>query len=515
MFNEQDLQQIKIKGIDIQTIEKQFEYFRTGFPWIRLVRPATHGDGIFVFNGEDRNYFLTLYDQHFRQNKILKFVPASGAASRMFKKLFEFLETNDGEEVPMEVISKDKSPDSIFQFLTNLSKFAFYQDLKAALREKNHELSDLLSGGKYKIIIRELLTGIPDYAALPKALLKFHSYPEGSRAAMEEHLVEAAHYATDGLRIARIHFTVSPEHLEKFREKMRKVSGYYEKKFRVDYDVSYSIQEPSTDTIAADLNNEPFRSDNGELLFRPAGHGALLQNLAAPDADIIFIKNIDNIVPDRLKQETYLYKRLLGGYLIYMRDFVHGFLDKAHSGVLTPEEIREAVAFAREKLMLSLPENFESYELGRVREELVRQFDRPMRVCGMVKNEGEPGGGPFWTIDSSGRISLQIVESAQIDMKNEVQKDIAAGATHFNPVDLVCCIKNYRGKKFELANFVDETTGLISIKSSGGRELKAQELPGLWNGSMAGWLTVFIEVPLITFNPVKTINDLLRNEHQS
>ncbi|MGE5425244.1 MAG: DUF4301 family protein [Syntrophothermus sp.] len=507
MLKASDLLQIKSKGIDTKVIERQLENFRNGFPWIDLVKPATPGQGIFTFSGEERNFFLTLYDQHFRQNKILKFVPASGAASRMFKKLFEYLENENKDE-------NENDQDSVNYFLKNLDHFAFYGDLKAALEKKGTPVETLMNSGQTKVIIRELLTGEMEYAHLPKALLKFHYYPDGARVAMEEHLVEAAHYATDADRVARIHFTVSPEHQKKFDEKLRKVLRKYETRFKVSYDISFSIQEPSTDTVAVDMDNEPFRTEDGQLLFRPAGHGALLENLAKPDADIIFIKNIDNIVPDRLKQETYLYKRLIGGYLIYLRDFVHGFLEKADNGVLTPEEVMEALEFAKTRLMLSLPE-LEKKDVATIKMELVTLFNRPIRVCGMVKNEGEPGGGPFWVRDHDGRTSLQIVESAQINMKDEVQKKISESATHFNPVDLVCCIKNYKAKKFELANFVDESTGLISKKSAGGKEIKAQELPGLWNGSMAGWLTVFVEVPIITFNPVKTINDLLRNEHQS
>lgn len=503
------------KARNSEIIEKQLENFRKGFPFINLVRHAGTGDGILELQGEKRNFFLTYFDQHFRHYRMLKFVPASGAASRMFKKLFEFLDMEDGNEVPLEKISNEKTPDSVYQFITNIRKFAFYEDLDMALQSEGTSVDKLIEQGQYKKLIRELLLGTGmSYAQLPKALLKFHKYQDGSRVAAEEHLVEAAHYSVDACRVARIHFTVSPEHISSFNLKLKEVTGKYSARFNSQYEISYSVQQSSTDTIAVDMDNNPLRNADGSLVFRPAGHGALLQNLAIPDADIIFIKNIDNVVPDRLKSETYIYKRLIGGYLLWIKKFVHDFLLKAENGSLNSHDIADAIKFSREHLMLSLPEGIDNLEDSKIIEELKEKLDRPIRVCGMVKNEGEPGGGPFWVRDKEGNLSLQIVESAQVDMKNDAQKKILEASTHFNPVDIVCCIKNYKGHSFNLNNFVDETTGLISVKSSGGREIKAQELPGLWNGSMAGWITVFIEVPVVTFNPVKTINDLLRDEHQ-
>jgi len=326
--------------------------------------------------------------------------------------------------------------------------------------------------------------------------------------------VEAAKYVRDSRNTASIHFTLSPEHTEKFNDRILHVLAGYEHSLEVKFDISYSIQKSSTDTLAVDEANLPFRNPDGSLLFRPAGHGALLQNLGDIDADIIFVKNIDNIVPDHLKGPTFEYKKLIGGYLMQARDRINNFLTKAEKGGLSAEELNETIVFAREMLMIPFPSGTETLNTAEKQSLLVSKLNRPVRVCGMVKNEGEPGGGPFWVLDDHGNESLQIVESSQVDMRNDQQKDILQSSTHFNPVDLVCSIRDYKGNKFKLQDFVDESTGLISLKSSGGKTLKAQELPGLWNGSMADWITVFVEVPIITFNPVKTVNDLLRKEHQ-
>ncbi len=515
MLSNLDHLQIEAKDIEPETIRKQLENFRKGFPHIRLERHAGVGDGIMKFEGEKRNFFLTYYDQHFRHYKIQKFVPASGAASRMFKKLFEFLDKEGDDEVSMEIIEKDQGSDSVYRFIKRIRNFAFYNDLDHVLKETGTSVQGLIDSGEYKKLIRALLIGEKlGYAELPKALIKFHSYPDGARVAAEEHLIEAAHYASDGCRTARIHFTVSPGHIRKFDEKMKMATEKYSSALNTVFEITHSFQQSSKDTIAVDMENNPVRNPDGSLLFRPAGHGALLQNLMIPDADIIFIKNIDNIVPDRLKNETYTSKKLIGGYLLWIRAFIFSFLKKAENGSLSEEEILAAVKFAEENMLLSFSPDLIKKEREIILEELKTRFNRPIRICGMVKNEGEPGGGPFWVKDEAGKISLQIVESAQIDMNNEIQRKILASSTHFNPVDLVCCIKNYHGQKFILADFVDDSTGLISVKSFGGREIKAQELPGLWNGSMAGWITIFVEIPIITFNPVKTINDLLRDEHQ-
>jgi hypothetical protein len=408
----------------------------------------------------------------------------------------------------------DQGFNSVYYFITHLKQIAFFNDLSSLLANSGKSINQLLEYHEYTAIIENILSvnGL-NYSNLPKALLKFHKYQDGSRTAAEEHLVEAASYTRDNAKIARIHFTISPEHQDKFLALLTNVKRKYEVMFDVTFDISFSIQKASTDTIAVDDHNRPLRNTDGTLLFRPGGHGALLENLNEIDADLIFIKNIDNIVPDHLKSTTVQYKKVLGGYLLYLKDAVSGFLAKLISQNIDPEELKIIVDFAKSNLFLDFPTDFSVHPFIDQVNFLIKLLNRPIRVCGMVKNEGEPGGGPFWVTGDARQLSLQVVESSQIDLKDPEQKTIVDHSTHFNPVDLVCSTRNFEGTPFDLKEFVDENTGFISLKSSGGKTLKAQELPGLWNGAMAKWITIFVEVPVITFNPVKTVNDLLRNEH--
>ncbi|MCX6251758.1 MAG: DUF4301 family protein [Bacteroidetes bacterium] len=516
MLTPQDLLQVKEKGIDPVTIEKQLETFRKGYTPVRLSRAAITGDGILSFPEAERKNLVGYFNQHCNNQRIVKFVPASGAATRMFKHLFEFRQKYGTSSFGYEEYLKDQGFNSVYSIINNLEKFAFYEDLQKVIRAEGKDLPELIRNRDFNSIIDHLLTdrGL-DYGNLPKALIRFHNYNEGARIAAEEHLVEAARYAKNGTGDANLHFTLSPEHMPKFKEKINEVLHGYETKFNVKFRISYSIQKPSTDTIAVDMDNEPFRLPSGTLLFRPAGHGALIENLNDIEADIIFVKNIDNIVPDPLKGTTVEYKKLLGGYLLMIRDRVFDFLRKSEAGSLPEKEIDTMVIFSIEKLLIEFPKDILSLPAEDKLKILRQKLNRPIRVCGMVKNEGEPGGGPFWVTQDDGSESLQIVESSQMDLTDESQKKIAETATHFNPVDLVCSTKDFRGNTFNLHDYVDESTGFISIKSSGDKNLKALELPGLWNGAMADWITVFVDVPIITFNPVKIINDLLRKEHQS
>jgi len=515
MFSQQDIQQFKSLGISLETIEKQINYFRTGFPFIKLDGAARIKDGILQFDDHEKDFFISYFNSNTNKISIKKFVPASGAASRMFKNLFEFRENNRDISCDYDKYLNDKTFDPVFAFIKNIEKFAFYKDLCNSISSGGNTISDLLRNNEFGLIIDYLLSdkGL-DYSNLPKALLKFHDYQDGSRVAFEEHLVEAAIYASNGTGPARIHFTLSPEHIEKFRNKQKQVIRKYQDLFQIDFQINHSIQEKSTDTIAVDENNIPFRNPAGDLLFRPGGHGALLKNLNDINADIIFIKNIDNIVPDRLKGPTVEYKKLIGGYLLFIRNYIFEFLEKSEKNQLSDEDIVLMTDFLKDKLFFKIPENFSSDSFNDRKTFLNNAVNRPIRVCGMVKNEGEPGGGPFWVVDKTGTRSLQIVESSQVDPENENQRKLLHVSTHFNPVDLVCSIKDYRGQTFNLENFVDPDTGFIAFKSSGGKVIKAQELPGLWNGAMAKWITIFVDVPIITFNPVKTVNDLLRKEHQ-
>ena len=435
---------------------------------------------------------------------IVKFVPASGAASRMFKNLFEFLSAE-----------YDKPTTKFEQaFFDGIKDFAFYDDLNVACqRTAGKDIPGLMEEGNYKAVVAALLeTAGLNYGALPKGLLKFHKYPEGSRTPLEEHLAEGALYARNAAGNVNVHFTVSKEHLPYFKQLVSEKQSDYEKKFNVKYSVSFSEQKPSTDTIAADMQNEPFR-DNGKLVFRPGGHGALIENLNDIDADVIFIKNIDNVVPDKIKDSTVLFKKIIGGVLISLQQQIDKYVELLESGKYTMDNVREIITFVQQKLFIRNPETkiFEDSDLVVY---LLKKLRRPIRVCGMVKNVGEPGGGPFLAYNRDGSYSLQILESSQIDLKNPESKAMFEASTHFNPVDLVCAVKNRKGEKYNLPDFVDKNTGFISLKSKNGKELKALELPGLWNGAMSDWNTVFVEVPISTFNPVKTVNDLLREQHQ-
>lgn len=516
MFTQNDQKLFQAKGIDIDTIEQQIDNFKSGFPFVELIAPATIDKGIRIFSEQEIEKLLSFYDKNSEDYEILKFVPASGAASRMFKLLFEFHEAYKKDDSGKAIFESDKSFNSVFNFISNIHKFAFYSDLKQILAANDIDLESSLKDGDYATIIEYLLEdkGL-GYANLPKALLKFHNYEDGSRMAMEEHLVEGAEYCQNSDGRVAIHFTVSPEHADRFIEEINHVKDKYETLFDVTYELTFSIQKSSTDTIAVDIKNKPFRDENDNIVFRPGGHGALIENLNDREGEVIFIKNIDNIVPDSLKPSTYQYKRVIGGYLMELRDKIFSYLDRLEDGNISDNELKKIIVFAKEKLYLQTSEDFD--ELSKIEKVdiLFTKLNRPIRVCGMVKNEGEPGGGPFWIRNTDGEVSLQIVESSQIDIENPEQKDIFSKSTHFNPVDLVCYVRDFNGEQFDLREFVDPSTGFISVKSKDGRELKAQELPGLWNGAMADWTTVFVEVPILTFNPVKTINDLLRKEHQA
>ncbi|MEI6574740.1 MAG: DUF4301 family protein [Bacteroidota bacterium] len=515
MLTKKDLQQLKEKGISPETLNHQLQNFQDGFPYVKLQRPAIINDGIRVLKEIEANLFSDEYEDNTRDLKLIKFVPASGAASRMFKSLFEFTEWFDRTEQAFDKLNADRGFQSIHYFLYHLENFAFYDELRYAMAKDNLDLVASLDCGDYNTIIEYLLSakGL-DYGSLPKGLLRFHSYPEGNRTSIEEHLVEGAMYARNVDGRIHIHFTLSPEHIAKFDALISTVIEKYEMLFDAKYVITHSIQKPSTDTLAVELDNEPFREVDGSLLFRPAGHGALLENLNDLDADIVFIKNIDNVVPDKSKAIPRIYKRALASILIKLKEQTNKYLNVMAVVQVSALRLTEIATFAAHDLSIQLPAGFNKMEDVIQQKILFDLLDRPIRICGMVKNVGEPGGGPFWVTDAHGNTSLQVVESSQVNINDAPQQAIFNGATHFNPVDLVCTLKDYRGQKFDLQCFVDPETGFISTKSKDGRALKAQELPGLWNGAMAKWTTLFVEVPIVSFNPVKTINDLLREEHR-
>ncbi|MDR0969475.1 MAG: DUF4301 family protein [Lentimicrobiaceae bacterium] len=514
-LNEKDRILLDSKAITESQVNEQIERFKKGYSFVNLYAPALISKGIIRLNTLELNEMISFFDANKGFYTITKFVPASGAASRMFKNLYAFIEKYKDTPIPDDFLLQENPPfDSPENFFINLQNFAFYDDLKSCLSEKGMDIEQLIAKKELVKIVQTLLEDGLEYGHAPKALLKFHRYEDRNRFAVEEHLVEAATYARSNENIAKLHFTISPEHREAFERIVAETKSIYEKKFGITYDISFSEQKPSTDTIAVDLNNEPFRNDNGSLLFRPAGHGALIENLNDLKEEIIFIKNIDNIVPDRLKEDTFKYKKAIGGYLLYVQQKTSKYLELLADGNVTEDELAEIVEFSKERMLIDLPIYFGTFSEIEKIDFLFSKLNRPIRVCGMVKNEGEPGGGPYWVKSPEDEISLQIVESSQMDLQKESQEKIFHEATHFNPVDLVCSTYDFTGEKFDLTVFVDERTGFISVKSKDGRDLKAIELPGLWNGAMADWNTIFIEIPIITFNPVKTINDLLRPNHQ-
>jgi hypothetical protein len=503
MLTESDIEQIEGQGLTVDDVELQFEHFRKGFPTIKLVSPAILEKGIKILTEEDETRMTFVFENSLSSGlTTTKFVPASGAASRMFKNLFSFLDNATDEETAEGIISQDEFMNTFF---TNIEKFAFYKHLIKITQNPNNKIE----------LVRNLLSeeGL-GYALKPKGLLAFHKYGETFRTPIEEHLVEAASYCAGSNGLARVHFTVSPEHQTGFEELLARVRNEYQKRFGLQFEITFSHQHKSTDTIAVDLQNEPFRDSDGKLVFRPGGHGALIENLNELEADVIFIKNIDNVVPDHLKAETKRYKKVLAGLLVSVQNKIYTYLDKLDK--LNSSEnndlIKSIDAFLRKELFIQYENNFTDNEqkIAFFRSKL----SRPLRVCGMVRKEGEPGGGPFMAINSDNTISPQIVEMDQIDLTDEKQMELLSQSTHFNPVDLICSIKDYKGKKYDLIQFRDSETGFISSKTQNGQELKALELPGLWNGAMSDWNTIFVEVPAITFNPVKTINDLLRPQHQ-
>ncbi len=505
MLTQQDLKQLAQKGISEQQIETQLGQFKTGFPFLKLEAAAAIGRGIMAPDAEQGKQYIAAWQQYKAEGKrVVKFVPASGAASRMFKDMFAFVDAD--YDVPTTDFEK--------KYFDHIEKFAFYDELDAACQKNNGKgIKALLAEGNYKAVAANMLKaeGL-NYGQLPKGLLLFHNYPEGPRTPMEEHLVEGALYAASNGE-AHVHFTVSHEHMELFKQKVAQKADLYAQKYGIKYDITFSEQKPSTDTVAANPDGTPFRNSDGSLLFRPGGHGALIENLNEIDADVIFVKNIDNVVPDRLKGDTVEWKQIIAGVLVTLQQKAFEYLRLLDTGKYTHEQLEQIIRFVQQDLCCRKAD-IKELEDAELVIYLRKKLNRPMRVCGVVKNVGEPGGGPFLTYNQDGTVSLQILESSQIDKSNKEYMEMFTKGTHFNPVDLVCAVKDYQGKPFDLPKYVDPTTGFISQKSKNGKELQALELPGLWNGAMSDWSTVFVEVPLSTFNPVKTVNDLLREQHQ-
>lgn len=512
-YTKEDLKNFKHRNIKAEEIDRQLANFKNGFDYVTLTEPATVDNGIIRITPEEEERLLTNFEQVRQKYDLLKMVPASGSATRMFKDLFTFLETYQGTEEEFLEFVQQKSAGSMYEFFRKMEELPFYNRLAAALWHDGKDINKMLAKREFNEILKYILgkKGL-NYGNTPKGLVDFHIYRDFVRTAFDEHIVEGALYCNNG-KVSHLHFTVSEEYLNLFNARLKKVTKVFEKMFNVKYDVTFSVQKPATDTVSIDANGEILRDEEGKIVFRPGGHGALIHNLNELKADIIFIKNIDNVIPDRSKGDTVKYKELLAGTLLDIQHKVFGYislLDKKP----TDEQLQEIEAF-----MPSIGYKEAEGKTFKDRKERIKHLhqllDRPIRICGMVRNEGEPGGGPFWVKTKDGSSRLMIIESAQINLKDKEQKKIFDHSTHFNPVDLVCGVKNHKGKKFDLEKFIDPGQGFITNKSYKGKDIKVQELPGLWNGAMSNWITVFVEVPLTTFTPVKTVFDLFRFEHRN
>lgn len=508
-LTENDLLILSKKGISEKKVNEQIESFKEGIPFVQLVNAATVGKGLSKFTVEEEKQLINKFDSSQKELSLLKFVPASGAASRMFKALFNFLDTYNPAEESLESYFERTNDLALKAFSEGLTDFSFYGIVSKRISGKAASKDE-----EIYLFVKEMMSEEAlNYGFYPKGLLPFHNYGDHTATPFEEHLKEASVYSKSG-DTAELHFTISEQHGEMFNTEFATIKERVSAATQTSFKVSYSYQKPSTDTIAVDMQNEPFRNDDGSVLFRPGGHGALIENLNEQDADVIFIKNIDNVTVPRFAGEVADSKKVLAGVLLKAQEKAFAYAKLLDTDGLTSDQLIEIKGFLENELNVRFSDTFLSFSIGQQIEVLKDKINRPIRICGMVKNEGEPGGGPFWIQDGKGNVSLQIIESAQIDMNDAQQADILKNATHFNPVDLVCGVKNYKGEKYNLMNFVNTKQGFITEKTKEGRDLKALELPGLWNGAMAFWNTIFVEVPSSTFNPVKTVNDLLRPAHQ-
>ena len=506
MFTQQEIEQLFQQEIEIKEVERQCAIVKNDGGFVTVARPAVSDDGILTVCENSVHQIISNYMQNPPKEKIVKFVPASGAASRMFRDLHSYGDSDTAEPTVK----------SVTHFFEHLNEFAFFPALKKKITEDGQNVAELLRKKDYFTLIDYLLTekGL-NYANTPKGLLFFHQYGTTSRTAFEEHLIEAMEYACDTDKNVYLHFTVSPEHWEDFELLKNELASHYEQQFGIQFHIEFSTQHSSTDTLAFAADNTPLRTEEGKLVFRPGGHGSLLKNLNEIDADIVFIKNIDNVCLDRYKKDTIAYKKLLIGLLLEYKKQIFRFLHEMDKELLSEEKLTEIEQFLQSTFFIFLPDTYQNLPLAEKQTILFEKMNRPVRICGMVKREDEPGGGPFWVKNAENEISLQIVETSEMNLSEKSQKECLDNSEFFNPVDLVCSLKNYRGKSFDLLDYVDFSRYFITEKSQNGTPLKAIENPGLWNGAMSDWLTVFVAVPLSTFSPVKTVNDLLRKEHNN
>ena len=506
MFIPQELDQIIAHGLSEKEVKKQLQIFRNGAPFTRIIRHAGVDNGVEVYDVATQKQLAGYYDAQKEQKDVVKFVPASGAATRMFKFLHTFLDHYDPEQEKLTPYLNSNALDSLKTFIDNIKYFPFTSLVQKEIRKYIPDYKKSKKGYRINSFVTLMLGKKHlNYAGYPKGLIPFHKYTKYTRTAFEEQLFEATQYAAiDG--VAHLHFTFSPKHLQLFKQTYERVKNRITRKTKVEVQISYSFQDPSTDTIAVDLKNKPFKNKEGNLVFRPSGHGALIKNLNEVDADIIFIKNIDNVTVEKHIDAVALHKKMLAGRLLQLQHTIFGYLESIVKDQVTEEKLSEIKTFLWKELKIK--------EIPQTKTGIAELLNRPIRVCGVVKNTGAPGGGPFWVKNKEGQQSLQIVELSQIDISDPKQASIVEGATHFNPVDLVCGTRDFRGEKYNLTHFVDPLACFISNKTVEGAPIKALEAPGLWNGAMAHWNTIFVEVPLLTFSPVKDVNDLLDPSHQ-
>ncbi len=515
-ITDKDIELIRSKGLTIDKVQSQIDIFKNEIPFVALRSAATLNNGILKFTEHYQEELTELYESRLSNLDTIKFVPASGAATRMFKDLFRFLDNYEHQKESLNSYTNHEKADVIRLFLIGLEKFPFYEIVRDKVKNVYPKFDSFSEGRQLYIFIEMMLKekGL-NYGMYPKGLLPFHKYSDDFVAtSFEEHLYEAAGYNSNNKNVSHLHFTISKEHLGAFKGEFKRIKVKVEEKTNTSFNISYSFQKEETDTIAVTEKDEPYRIEDGSLLFRPGGHGALIENLNDLDADIIFIKNIDNVVVRKYQNEVSSYKKVLAGKMIEIQEEVFRILQTLDQRNPSEAELKDIKKFLVEQLNVRLPLDFDKFSEKHKLLFLRESLNRPIRVCGMVINEGEPGGGPFWIKKENGRLVLQIIETPQINKRDSRQQDILKSATHFNPVDLVCGVRDYRGSKFNLLDFVDPETGFITKKTLNGVTIKALELPGLWNGAMANWISVFVEVPLTTFNPVKTVTDLLKSAHQ-
>ncbi len=514
MLTEKDLNQLKNKQIAATEIYRQLEIFKKGIPFAQLKDSATIENGIVKCTKPQEANLVELYDSEVQELSVLKLVPASGAASRMFKALFDFLENYNPDVQSIQQYIEKNQAEAIERFIKSIEKFPFYNEVVQALQQDGLEFTNAEDGRQIrKFIEKMLLTNGFNYGNLPKGLLPFHQYKNKTTTAFEEHLYEAALYSKTGKK-AKLHFTISKDHEAAFKKELNSIIDRVQKETHTTFEITFSFQKEKTDTISVTPENELFRDKDQNLVFRPSGHGALIENLNEQDADVIFIKNIDNVVVESLRADTAFYKKVLAGKLLEVQKKAFRYAKKLDADQLKEQDFNEIFTFLTSELNVRFTQEIKNLDSPIKIQLLKESLHKPIRVCGMVKNQGEPGGGPFWVKNHKGHISLQIIESAQINKKDESQNTLLQSSTHFNPVDIVCGVKNYKGEKYPLLDFVDVEQGFITAKTYQGKPLKGLELPGLWNGAMAYWNTIFMEVPLSTFNPVKTVLDLLKESHQ-